>query len=118
MGAPRRSKRAVRQVNEAWNWAHWGERTPVVPENPCFLKSLACSSVSHILERLIGQRRESRSLIYSVNFETMHALLAYLTENCCSEEPVSCAPTGVSGCDAAADAGQASQPVRRAGGRR
>jgi ArsR family transcriptional regulator, arsenate/arsenite/antimonite-responsive transcriptional repressor len=67
---------------------------------------------------LTGQRRESRSLIYSANFETMHALLAYLTENCCSEDPASCAPTGVSGCDTEADAGQTSRPVRRAGGSR
>jgi ArsR family transcriptional regulator len=34
---------------------------------------------------LIDQRRESRSLIYSANFESMHALVDYLTENCCAE---------------------------------
>ena len=28
-------------------------------------------------------RREGRSLIYKANFETMNALLAFLTENCC-----------------------------------
>ena len=32
---------------------------------------------------LIGQRRESRSLIYSANFAAMRGLVAYLTENCC-----------------------------------
>ena len=32
---------------------------------------------------LILQRRESRSLIYSVDFAAMNALVHYLTENCC-----------------------------------
>jgi DNA-binding transcriptional ArsR family regulator len=32
---------------------------------------------------LITQRRLSRQLIYVANFETMNALLAYLTDNCC-----------------------------------
>ena len=34
---------------------------------------------------LIDQRRESRSLIYSANFESMNALVGYLTANCCAE---------------------------------
>lgn len=33
---------------------------------------------------LIAQRRESRSLIYSADFARMNALVAFLTENCCS----------------------------------
>ena len=32
---------------------------------------------------LIEQRRESRSLIYSADFETMNNLVGFLTENCC-----------------------------------
>lgn len=32
---------------------------------------------------LIMQRRESRSLIYSANFDTMNGLIAFMTENCC-----------------------------------
>jgi ArsR family transcriptional regulator len=32
---------------------------------------------------MVVQRREGRSLIYSVNFECMDALMAYLQENCC-----------------------------------
>lgn len=32
---------------------------------------------------LIRQRRESRQLIYSADFESMDALVGYLTENCC-----------------------------------
>lgn len=42
---------------------------------------------------LIGQRRESRSLIYSANFEAMHGLVGFLTENCCGG--ASCAPTAL-----------------------
>jgi hypothetical protein len=34
---------------------------------------------------LVSQRRQSCHLIYSVSFETMNALLAYLTENCCGQ---------------------------------
>jgi ArsR family transcriptional regulator, arsenate/arsenite/antimonite-responsive transcriptional repressor len=32
---------------------------------------------------MVVQRRDGRSLIYSVNFECMVALMAYLQENCC-----------------------------------
>lgn len=32
---------------------------------------------------LLTARRESRSIIYAVNFEHMQALLAFLTEDCC-----------------------------------
>jgi DNA-binding transcriptional ArsR family regulator len=39
---------------------------------------------------LITQRRESRSLIYAANFDTMNALIAFMTENCCGG--ASCAP--------------------------
>src|SRR3954451_11008311 len=35
-------------------------------------------------------RREGRSMIYAARFETMDALVGFLTENCCSG--VSCAP--------------------------
>ena len=33
---------------------------------------------------LVISRREGRFLYYSANFETMNAVLEYLTENCCS----------------------------------
>ena len=33
--------------------------------------------------RLIGQRREGRSLIYTANYDAMNALIGFLTENCC-----------------------------------
>ena len=39
---------------------------------------------------LVAQRRESRSLIYSANFDVMNALVGFLTENCCGGR--NCAP--------------------------
>jgi DNA-binding transcriptional ArsR family regulator len=45
---------------------------------------------------LIAPRRFSRSLVYSADFDSMNALLAYLTKNCCRGEacgpPAVCAP--------------------------
>ena len=41
---------------------------------------------------LVTVRRESRSMIYAARFETMNALLAFLTENCCAGAPETCAP--------------------------
>jgi ArsR family transcriptional regulator len=32
---------------------------------------------------LIAVRRDGRSMIYAAQFDTMNALLGYLTENCC-----------------------------------
>src|SRR5437763_11430675 len=40
---------------------------------------------------LITQRRLSRQLIYSAEYGSMNALLAYLTENCCASSAV-CTP--------------------------
>ena len=40
---------------------------------------------------LVSQRRTGRQLIYAAEYETMNALLAYLTENCCGRGD-SCAP--------------------------
>ena len=37
---------------------------------------------------LITQRRLSRQIIYSAEYGTMNALLAYLTENCCGRDAV------------------------------
>src|SRR6202046_287700 len=39
---------------------------------------------------LVTVRREGRSMIYAAQFETMNALIGYLTDNCCGG--VSCAP--------------------------
>ena len=41
---------------------------------------------------LIVQRRESRSLIYSVDFDAMNRLMGYLTENCCGGDAAACNP--------------------------
>jgi ArsR family transcriptional regulator, arsenate/arsenite/antimonite-responsive transcriptional repressor len=41
---------------------------------------------------LITVRRDGRSMIYAARYETMNALLGYLTENCCGGAPNACAP--------------------------
>ena len=40
---------------------------------------------------LVTVRRESRSMIYAAHYDTMNALIGYLTENCCGGAQ-SCAP--------------------------
>ena len=57
---------------------------------------LAPSSLTFHLQNLhraglIVQRRESRNLIYSVDFDAMNSLVGYLTENCCAESGGACA---------------------------
>jgi len=37
-------------------------------------------------------RREGRSMIYAARFDTMNALLGYLTENCCQGRADQCVP--------------------------
>jgi DNA-binding transcriptional ArsR family regulator len=54
---------------------------------------VAPSSLSFHLQQLvhadlIRQRRLSRQLIYSAEYGTMNALLAYLSENCCGRDAV------------------------------
>jgi ArsR family transcriptional regulator len=41
---------------------------------------------------LVAVRREGRSMIYAAQFDTMNALLGFLTENCCAGAPETCAP--------------------------
>jgi len=36
---------------------------------------------------LIAQRHEGRKIFYSARFETMNAVVGYLTENCCGGNP-------------------------------
>ncbi|WP_454017675.1 ArsR/SmtB family transcription factor [Azospirillum sp. Marseille-Q6669] len=54
--------------------------------------SFHLSNLSHA--GLIVQRRESRSLIYSADFERMNGLLGFLSENCCGRpvNAASCTP--------------------------
>lgn len=47
---------------------------------------------------LLTQRRESRSLIYAVDFAGMNALMGYLTENCCGGDAAACAPACAPDC--------------------
>jgi len=50
---------------------------------------------------LIGSRRESRSIIYSIDFDGTRELLAFLMEDCCQGRPELCAPvldSVLSGC--------------------
>src|ERR1700730_16353850 len=41
---------------------------------------------------LVTVHRDGRSMIYAARYETMNALIAYLTENCCGGRPEACAP--------------------------
>lgn len=41
---------------------------------------------------LVTVRREGRSMIYAARYETMNALIGYLTENCCGGRPDECPP--------------------------
>jgi DNA-binding transcriptional ArsR family regulator len=64
---------------------HIGARLKLVPSSLTFhLQNLQRAG-------LITQRRESRQLIYSADFESMQGVVGYLTENCCAES--ACAPS-------------------------
>jgi ArsR family transcriptional regulator len=41
---------------------------------------------------LVSVRREGRSMIYTARYDTMNALLDYLTENCCQGRAEDCMP--------------------------
>jgi DNA-binding transcriptional ArsR family regulator len=41
---------------------------------------------------LVTVRREGRSMIYAARYDTMNALLGYLSENCCKGAPDACGP--------------------------
>jgi ArsR family transcriptional regulator len=44
---------------------------------------------------LVAVRREGRSMIYAARYDTMNALMSYLTDNCCRGAPEQCAPAAV-----------------------
>jgi DNA-binding transcriptional ArsR family regulator len=69
--------------------------------------------------QLVRARREGRSIIYSVNFDSMRDLLVYLTEDCCGGRAEICAPLAevASGCRPAAK-GARRDAGARASGRR
>jgi len=59
------------------------------------LTNIPPSSLSFHLKELthanmVTSRQEGRFVIYSANFKTMNALIAFLTENCCAGVP--CTP--------------------------
>jgi len=59
--------------------------------------SLPPSSLSFHLKELshaglVSARQDGRFIIYSANYDTMNALLAFLTDNCCGGNP--CSPLG------------------------
>ncbi len=63
-----------------------GEALEVAPATLSFhLKELESGG-------LLNSRRESRKIIYSVNFEGMGSLLEFLTEDCCKGDPRACQP--------------------------
>jgi len=41
---------------------------------------------------LVKFERQGRSLIYAARYDTMNALIGYLTENCCGSKPEICKP--------------------------
>jgi ArsR family transcriptional regulator len=57
---------------------------------------------------LVHARREGRSIIYAVDYDSMSALLLFLTEDCCGGRPEICAPL-------AAVASKCCPPKKRAG---
>lgn len=61
-----------------------GEALEVAPATLSFhLKELSRAG-------LIASRQESRFIWYSANYESMNALIAYLTDNCCQGQPEAC----------------------------
>ncbi len=61
-----------------------GERLGI----PLTTLSFHLSRLSHA--RLVAARRDSRSIIYSADYETMGSLMGYLTENCCTDSTQAC----------------------------
>lgn len=59
---------------------------------------LSPSSLSFHLKELdraglIGQKRESRSIIYSASYDGLASLVRFLMDDCCSGHPDICSPT-------------------------
>jgi DNA-binding transcriptional ArsR family regulator len=47
---------------------------------------------------LIESRQDGRYIFYSAHYRRMNELLAFLTENCCAGDAVSCAPVCLTEC--------------------
>ena len=66
----------------------------MTPTQLSTLLSMQATALSFHLKELhraglLASRQEGRSIIYMAQFETMNALLGYLTENCCGGNPCS-----------------------------
>jgi ArsR family transcriptional regulator, arsenate/arsenite/antimonite-responsive transcriptional repressor len=67
-----------------------GETTGVAPSSVSFhMKELVHAD-------MVTSRNEGRFVIYTANYVTMNALVAFLTENCCRGNP--CVPTCTPAC--------------------
>ena len=76
----------VRAVPEGLAAGRIAEDLGIVPATMSFhLSQLANAG-------LVVDRREGRSIIYSIDVEAMRSLLSFLTEDCCQGRPELCAP--------------------------
>lgn len=68
------------------------ERMEVSPSNVSFhLKELERAG-------LLAARRDSRSILYSAEYEALSGLIRFLMEDCCSGRPEICAPVAAAPC--------------------
>jgi ArsR family transcriptional regulator, arsenate/arsenite/antimonite-responsive transcriptional repressor len=73
-----------------------GTAMEVSPSNASFhLKELERAG-------LVSARRESRSIVYSADYEALTGLIRFLMEDCCSGRPEICAPALTPACCAPA----------------
>ncbi|MGY8524564.1 ArsR/SmtB family transcription factor [Paracidovorax citrulli] len=82
--------------------------------------ALAPSSLSFHLKELqhaglLGSRQEGRSILYTARFETMNALLVYLTDDCCGGNP--CTPVSIRQTTVEAPAKRPARTAAKAGGK-
>jgi ArsR family transcriptional regulator len=69
-----------------------GSAMDVSPSNVSFhLKELERAG-------LVSARRESRSIVYSADFEALSGLIRFLMEDCCSGRPEICEPALAPAC--------------------
>ena len=73
----------------------------LTPSGLCEQLGIAPTALSFHLKELsraglASQERQGRNLIYRASFDTMNALLTYLTENCCQGAACPAVETGAS----------------------
>lgn len=72
----------------------------LVPGQIADALDIAAATLSFHLKTLVQgglahSRQEGRFVRYQVDFDAMHGLIDYLTENCCGGDPAACAPKTV-----------------------